>query len=76
MPSNRFTRTRARIGVLSRRLPPDDAELVELRRELAGALVVQRITAVLDKSPAPLTTELRAEIETILDEHQFQPVVA
>jgi hypothetical protein len=33
--------------------------------------VVQRIAAVLDKSSAPLTPELRAEIEALLAEREL-----
>lgn len=76
MASSRFTSTRARLAIRSRYLPPDHPELVALREELARLVVVQRITAVLDKSQAPLTAELRAEIDTILDAHQVQPVGA
>ena len=71
MASTRFTRTRARLGVLSRSLPPDHSQLAALREELASALVVQRIAAVLDKSSAPLTPELRAEIEALLAEREL-----
>lgn len=68
MASNRFTRTRALLGSRTRQLPAGHPELLALRQEMATAVVVQRINAVLDKATVPLTPELRAEIITVLDE--------
>lgn len=65
---SRFTRTRARLGLESRRLPADHPEILALREELPGALVVHRIGLILDKSSVPLTPDMRTEIEALLAE--------
>src|ERR1700741_4469665 len=68
--STRFTRTRAKIGMKCRQLPADHPDIQALRDELPGALVVHRIGLIIEKSPVPLTPQLRAEIEALLAERQ------
>lgn len=68
MASNRFARARATLASRSRRLPADHPDLTALRQELGVAVVLQRIEAVLDVATIPLTPQLRAEINAVLDE--------
>jgi hypothetical protein len=74
--STRFTRIRSRIALRSRELPTDHPEILALREEPKGALVVQRIGLVLDKAKTPLTPELRAEIEQLLADRVTTTVAA
>ncbi|MFV8242151.1 hypothetical protein [Mycolicibacterium peregrinum] len=74
MGSNPFTRARANFAQLSRSHGPDDPVLVAARQRMNEAFVVHKIGQLLDKSEAPLTADLRAEIEAVLDAHQAPPV--
>ncbi|KUI16946.1 hypothetical protein AU193_22455 [Mycobacterium sp. GA-1285] len=66
-----FTRARARVALLSQSLPPDDPVVVEARRLMREAFVVEKISAVLGDGPT-LTPELRSQIDEVLSSREKQ----
>ncbi|KUI48419.1 hypothetical protein AU198_20830 [Mycobacterium sp. GA-1199] len=66
-----FTRARARVALLCQTLPPDDPVLVEARRLMREAFVVEKISEILGDGPT-LTPELRARIDEVLTSREKQ----
>jgi hypothetical protein len=68
-----FTRRRAYVALISQKLPPDDPVLLEAKRLMREAFVVEKIAQVLDDGP-DLTPELRAQIDEALSSREIQAV--
>ncbi|QZH65004.1 hypothetical protein [Mycolicibacterium farcinogenes] len=76
MGTNPYVRARAEAAQLSRHHAPDDPVLVAARQRMHEAFVVHKIGQLLDKPRVPLTADLRARVDALLDEHQTQAAVA
>ncbi len=67
--SNTARRERGRYAALLRSRTADDPDLLKARRRMREEALVNAIERALKNSP-PLTTELRARIETLLADSQ------
>ena len=64
-PTGTVAHQRARIASLTRDRQPDDPELVDARRELAAANIIEYVTKQLAKAP-PLTADQRNALAELL----------